>query len=85
MSLGYGYALNRASCEALNGLPRRSRDRLLDVFRRLAASPFTTGDYQETDARGFVVEVMLVDDQFLVTWHADHAEKEVRIFNLELV
>ncbi|MDO8545651.1 MAG: hypothetical protein Q7S40_34850 [Opitutaceae bacterium] len=85
MSLGYGYALNRASCEALNGLPRRSRERLLDFFRRLAESPFTEGDYHETDERGFAVEVMLVHDQFLVTWHVDHPVKEVRIVGLEIV
>lgn len=85
MSLGYGYALDRASCEALNTLPKRSRDRLLDFFRRLASSPFSQGDYHETDQRGFPLEVKLVDDRFLITWRADHAMKEIRILSLEVL
>ena len=85
MRPGYGYALNRASCESLNALPRRSRDRLLDFFRHLAENPFTTGDYRETDERGLAVEVALVHGQFLVTWHTDHAVREVRIVGLEVV
>ena len=83
--MSLGYVLNRASCEALNGLPKRSRNRLLDFFRRLAESPFTEGDYHETDERGFSVEVMLLDDRFLVRWHVDHAVKEIRVFELEIV
>jgi len=85
MNLGYGYALNRASCEVFSSLPRRSRDRLLDLFQHLAESPFAKGDYQETDQRGLSLEALLVGDQFLVTWHADHAAKEIYIVGLELV
>jgi hypothetical protein len=44
MRVGYGYALNRASCETLNKLPSRSRCRLLDFFRRLAEYASTIGD-----------------------------------------
>jgi hypothetical protein len=84
MRVGYGYALNRASCETLNNLPSRSRRRLLDFFRRLAEYPSTIGDYSETDERGFAVEIILVDDEFLVGWHVDHAVKEVRIVSLEV-
>jgi hypothetical protein len=31
------------------------------------------------------LEVGLVEDDFLVTWHVDHAAKEVRVIGLELV
>ena len=85
MSLGYGYVLNGASCEAFNLLPRRSRDQLLGLFRRPAAQPFTTGDYQEMDQRGLRPEVMLVESEFLVTWHTDHAAKEICVVALETV
>jgi len=44
-----------------------------------------TGDYQETDLRGFRLEVALIADEFLVTWHADHVAKEIRIAELERV
>ena len=85
MSLGYDYVLNRASCEALNGLPRRTRKQLLTFFLGLAQRPFTEGDYREVDDKGLTVEVMLVGDQFLVRWHVDHAAKEVRVFEVEVV
>jgi hypothetical protein len=85
MSLGYRYALDGTCCEVFNGLSRRQRDRLLASFRRLADAPFTAGDYRETDQRGLPLEVGLVEDDFLVTWHVDHAAKEVRVIGLELV
>jgi hypothetical protein len=31
------------------------------------------------------LEVALIDDEFLVTWHADHAVKEVRVVGLEVI
>lgn len=85
MSLGYDYVLNRASCEALNGFSPRARRRLLDFCRGLAERPFTAGDYHETDAQGWRVEVMLVHDRYLVQWHVDHAVKEIRVFSIEAV
>ncbi|MCX6954512.1 MAG: hypothetical protein NTV51_20355 [Verrucomicrobia bacterium] len=85
MSLGYDYVLNRASCEALNDLPRGSRDRLLDFFQRLASNAFTVGDYQERGEHGLALEVALVENKFLVTWHPDHAVKEVCVLRIEIV
>ena len=85
MSLGYDYALNRASVEVWNGLPRRSREQLLEFFRGLAERPFRAGDYRERDAAGAPIEAILVDGQFFVRWHVDHAAKEVRVFEIEVV
>ncbi|MSU48363.1 MAG: hypothetical protein EXS37_04595 [Opitutus sp.] len=85
MSLGYDYTLNRASCEALNGFSPRARGRLLDFCRSLAERPFTAGDYHETDEQCWRVEVMLVEDRYLVRWHVDHAAKDVRVFEIEAV
>lgn len=84
MSHGYRYVLDDICCEIFTRLPRRQRERLLDRFRHLAKSPFTSGDYRETDSRGVALEVALIDDEFLVTWPADHAVKEVRIVGLEI-
>lgn len=85
MSLGYRYALDETCCEVFSGLSRRQRERLLTSFRRLSQSPFTAGDYHETDQRGLPLEVALIDDDFLVTWHADHAAKEIRVIGLEII
>ncbi|MSU72182.1 MAG: hypothetical protein EXS43_07550 [Opitutus sp.] len=85
MNLGYGYAVDDAGCEAFHLLPRGQRERLLSFFRQLADHPFTRGDYQDSDARGQPLKVPLFDEQFLVTWHADHAAKQIRIVGLEAV
>ncbi len=85
MSLGYGYAVDDACCEVFHPLPRRQRERLLSFFRQLADHPFTCGDYQDSDARGHHLEVRLLDEQFLITWHTDHASKQVRVVGLEVV
>ena len=85
MSPGYRYVLDDICCEIFARLPRRQRDRLLDQLRRMAKSPFVSGDYRETDARGVALEVALFDDEYLVTRHADHAVKEVRIVGLEII
>ena len=85
MSPGYRYTLDEACCEVFNLLPRRERERLLEHFCQLAAHPFTQGDYHEADTRGLPLELMLVENEFLVTWHADHAAKQVRIVALDVV
>ncbi len=85
MSLAYGYALDDACCEIFHTLPRRHRERLLAFFRQLAAHPFTPGDYRDSDARGHSLEVLLFEHEFLVSWHADHATKQIRIVGLESV
>ncbi len=85
MSLGYRYTVDAAGCEAFHRLPRRERERLLARFRELAAQPFTRGDYQETGGRGESLEVALFENDFLLTWHVDHAVKQVRIVALEIV
>ncbi len=84
MNSSYRYALDQGCCEAFSVLPARKRQTLLDFFRRLAGDPFMKGDYQEGDQRGFPVEVLLLADQFLLSWHTDHAAKEVRIIGLEI-
>jgi len=85
MSLGYRYALDDTCCEVFTRLSRRQRERLLDCFRRLSETPFAAGDYRETDQRGLPLEVALVEGGVLLTWHTDHAAKEIRVVGLEIV
>jgi hypothetical protein len=83
--MDYRYCLDETCCEFLCGLPPRSRKKLIGFFRRLTQNPFMRGDYQEADAVGTPLEVMLVEDEILVTWHADHAVKRILIVGLERV
>ncbi len=85
MSLGYRYTVDDAGCEVFHRLSRRQRESMLVRFRELAAHPFTRGDYQETGARGEPLDVALFENEFLLTWHVDHAVKQVRIVALEVV
>lgn len=50
----------------------------------LGKNPFTAGDFQETNAEGRTVEV-LVRGKYMVTFWADHAVKELRVIRLEQV
>ena len=85
MSLGYRYTVDDEGCEVFHQLPRRQRERLFEFFRQLAAHPFTNGDFQEAGTRGEPLEVALYENEFLLTWHADHAVKQVRIVRIEVV
>jgi hypothetical protein len=85
MNLGYRYSLDGACSEFLWELPRRRRERLLAFFRRLADNPFLAGDYRAPAANRASLEVMLVEEDILVTWHVDHAVKEVQVIGLEWV
>ncbi len=85
MSLGYRYTVDEAGCEAFHHLSRHQRQHLLTLFRQLAAHPFTSGDYQQPGARGEPLEVSLFENEFLVTWRSDHAAKQVRIVQVEII
>lgn len=85
MSVGYRYTVDEDGCELLHRLPKRQRERLLEVLRNLAAHPITRGDYQSADARGLPLEVALCAESFVVTWQVDHAVKQVRGVELEKI
>ncbi|MGH8017675.1 MAG: hypothetical protein ACREIA_05190 [Opitutaceae bacterium] len=79
----YDYTLN-SRCVAVV-LKAGKRAHILEtLFSRLAAAPFTLGDYRETDASGRVVEVLL-HEEWLVTFWTDHAVKMVNIVDVESV
>lgn len=58
------------------------RQRLLRFFESLAENPFQRGDFSVNDAQERKAEVTIVG-MFLVTYHADHAVREVQILELE--
>lgn len=59
-----------------------ARRRLLDIIDQVAAEPFRVGDLQQLDPDGRINEVVLLGD-WLVTFWADHAVREVRVVALE--
>ncbi|MBC8010508.1 MAG: hypothetical protein H7067_10475 [Burkholderiales bacterium] len=61
-----------------------ARSRLLEVINQVAAEPFRVGDLQQADPDGRTNEVLLLGD-WLVTYWADHAVREVRVVALERV
>jgi hypothetical protein len=78
MGGGYSNVLSAAAGDFAFGLPRREQHRLATVFRQIATHPHREGDYVTTDATGRVVQNLLVDD-WVITFWADHAVKELRV------
>jgi hypothetical protein len=78
MSPGYTYVLGEIACDFAFRLPPRERQRLAVACRMLARHPQRQGDYITRDDTGRVLQNLLIDD-WVVTFWADHAVKEVRI------
>jgi hypothetical protein len=60
-----------------------TRRQLLAVLDQVAADPFPIGDLQQLESGGRVHEVVLLGN-WLVTYWADHAAREIRVVALEL-
>ena len=58
--------------------------RLIARLETLKQNPFRVGDYVERDADGLLNHVLLVED-LIVTYHTDHAVKEIRVSRVEWV
>ena len=78
MAAGYSYVLAEAAGEFAFRLSRREQRRLAAACRQLAGHPFREGDYVTRDHLGRVLQNLLVDD-WVITYWADHAVKELRI------
>ena len=78
----FDYALSAEAHRAVVQLPIRQREKRADYFDQIAARPATKGDFVEYDSVGRPHEVKLVDD-FLITFRADHAAREIRIVRVE--
>lgn len=69
--------------ELVAGTPSMQR-RMIARLETLKPAPFRPGDYTETDSDGGVNQVLLLDD-LIVTYHADHAVKVIRVLRVEWV
>ena len=58
--------------------------RMVTRLETLKATPLREGDYFERDSDGMLFHVLLIDD-LIVTYHADHAVKVIRILRVEWV
>ena len=78
MDLGYSYVLSESAAEFAFRLPLREQRRLAGVCRDLVKSPDRAGDYGTLDPLGRRLQNLLIDD-WVITFWADHATKELRI------
>lgn len=60
------------------------RRRMVARLETLKQNPFREGDYFERDGDGLLNHVLLIDD-VIVTYHTDHAVKEIRVARVEWV
>lgn len=72
------YVLAEVAGEFAFRLPRREQQRLTIICRQLAGDPFGEGDYVTKDQTGRALQNRLLED-WVVTYWADHAVKELRI------
>ena len=75
---GYTYALAEAASEYAFRLSKREQQRVAKICRTLAGSPQRLGSYTTSDQTGRSLQNLLMDD-WVITYWADHAVKEVRI------
>jgi hypothetical protein len=75
---GYAYVLSETASEFAFRLTTSEQKRLCLACRQLARDPFKEGNYATTDVAGRHVQNLLLDDWVFTYW-ADHALKELRI------
>lgn len=84
MSPRYDFAISGEASRFLFGSSKRIRAKAEDAFELLSKHPFTDGDFQETSPSGRTHEVKLFGN-LIVTYWADHAAREIRVVNCEVV
>ena len=72
------------AARAIAALRRRSRLRVEAWLEHVARFPGVQGDFEDPDRRERVHQVKLIED-CMVTWWVDHAEREVRVVEIEPV
>ena len=58
--------------------------RMVTRLETLKMTPLREGDYLERDSDGLLNHVLLIDD-LIVTYHTDHAVKDIRVVRVEWV
>ena len=80
----YEPILNETALYALLATGKKNRVILLDFIEELSRNPERSGDFVEHSAQGRSINVFLCDRWLVSTW-VDHAVKELRVINIELV
>ncbi len=84
MPADYKLAISEEVLADLVASPPSAQRRLVARLETLKLTPLREGDYAETDSDGGVNQVLLLDD-LIVTYHADHAVKVIRVLRVEWV
>ena len=82
MNLPYTYTVDSEVLELFAALPKRQRDKLLDVFRQLCSNPFAPGDFTHVDSVGRHCQVKRFRE-WLVTFWPEHLANEVHIIAIQ--
>jgi hypothetical protein len=78
----YRLLIDLGVIEILDGLPKRTRLRLLEQFRRIRSFPGNCADYQEYDAAGRRVQICIVSGWAIHYWD-DFADRHIKILVLK--
>lgn len=68
--------------EVLDALPKKSRTRLLDHFRKIRSSASDFSDYHERDGVGRRIEISVFSRHAIHFW-IDHADQHIKILALK--
>jgi len=82
MAASYRYVLDDSVVENLLTLPARHREQFVIFFRRLAGDPFQSGESSFRDLSRREIQRAHFG-QWLVSFWADHAVKELRIVGIQ--
>ncbi len=80
----YDVVMRRTVAQRASSFSRGQRSRLEVFLDSLAVDPNQRGDFNDVDQTGRTNEAKVLHD-LMVTYWADHAAREVRIVDLELL
>lgn len=78
----YGLVLSEAAAMRFATAARSEQRQLVMVLDQVKGTPFKGGDLQESDSQGRTNEILVVNE-WIVTYWADHASREMRVVRLE--
>lgn len=82
MRRGWRLVLDEGAVEFLLACRAKQRRQLIRFLDELRANPYLTGDFQEYDDTDRELQVKS-HREFLITFWADHATREIRIAHIE--
>ncbi len=84
MSVGYQFVIEEETFRFFLSLTKSERQSLVDFFTVLSNNPSMTSDFQAKDSSGRPIYLKKYK-KWIITFWADHAVKEVRILNIEVI